>query len=58
MTGTSISQQEYQEHEEFSPALRLVYAVGVILTAFGSNLPGGHRWNIIGVALITFCYVY
>lgn len=54
MQNLAISQR-HDEQEEDDPIVRVIYALGIALTAIGPMLPEGNRWMILGVALITFC---
>jgi len=59
MAITTIPQQQPQDDQvEQDPLVRFLYALGIVLTAFGAMLPGGAKWSFIGIALITFCSVY
>ena len=38
--------------------MRLVYAIGILLTMFGSFIPGQVNWNVVGIALVIFYWIY
>ena len=40
------------------PLMRLVYAIGILLTMFGHFIPGQVNWNIVGIALVVFYWIY
>jgi hypothetical protein len=46
---------KHDEREDEDPIVRVIYALGIALTAVGPMLPEGNKWMILGVALITFC---
>jgi hypothetical protein len=52
------SQEQVEPQVDDDPITRVIYAVGVVLTAFGSMLPGGGKWSMVGIAMIAFCYIY
>ena len=59
MDLTTVSQQQGQNDcERQDPYMRLVYAIGIILTAFGWVIPGDVNWTIVGVALVAFYWIY
>ena len=60
MDITTVSQQQRQiEHEEQrDPYMRLVYAIGLLLTMFGYFIPGDVNWTMVGVALVVFYWIY
>jgi len=59
MNITTVSQKQQVEHEERQdPYMRLVYAIGILLTMFGSFIPGGVNWNVVGIALVVLYWVY
>jgi hypothetical protein len=45
-------------HTQQDPYMRLVYAIGILLTIFGHMIPGDVKWNVVGIALIIFYWVY
>lgn len=47
--------QKHNEQEEEDPVMRVIYALGIVLTAVGPMLPEGNKWMLLGVALIVFC---
>ena len=57
MDMTRVEQRQI-ECEEQDPYMRLVYAIGILLTIFGSFIPGSVNWNIVGIALVIFYWVY
>jgi hypothetical protein len=46
--------QRHDEQEEEDPVVRVIYALGIALTAVGPMLPNGNKWMILGVGLIAF----
>jgi hypothetical protein len=50
--------QANQQPTESDPVLRLVYTIGLLLTAFGWFLPKGHDWVMIGVVIVAFYWLY
>jgi len=59
MDITTVSHQQRQsECEQQDPYMRLVYAIGILLTIFGSFIPGQVNWNIVGIVLVIFYWVY
>ncbi len=58
MKNTVISQTPAEQQEQEDPLVRLIYAVGLVLTAFGGIVPGHISWSMVGVAMIAFCYLY
>ena len=53
MDITTVQQQRQMAHEEREdPLMRLVYAIGILLTMFGHFIPGQVNWNIVGIALV------
>jgi hypothetical protein len=59
MDMATVSQQQQQvECEEQDPLMRLVYAIGILLTIFGGFIPGTVNWNIVGIALVVFYWIY
>ena len=53
---TAQRQMKHSERED--PYMRLVYAIGILLTIFGSFVPGTLNWNVIGIALVIFYWIY
>jgi len=60
MNITTVQQQQLQDEqdERRDPYMRLVYAIGIVLTAFGWAIPGQVNWTIVGVALVMFYWIY
>jgi hypothetical protein len=59
MNMATVSQQQRQvECEEQDPLMRVVYAIGILLTMFGQFIPGQVNWNIVGIALVIFYWIY
>ena len=59
MATTNLTCTQQNEHEErHDPCMRLVYAIGILLTMFGHFIPGEVNWNIVGVALVIFYWIY
>ena len=58
MDITTVRQQRQVECEQQDPYMRLVYAIGILLTAFGWAIPGDVNWMIVGVALVAFYWIY
>jgi hypothetical protein len=59
MDITTVQQQRQMAHEEREdPLMRLVYAIGILLTMFGHFIPGQVNWNIVGIALVVFYWIY
>lgn len=59
MDITTVRQQRQIEcDEQQDPYMRLVYAIGLLLTMFGSFVPGTVNWNVIGIALVIFYWIY
>jgi hypothetical protein len=56
ITTTSQRQIEYEEQQD--PYMRLVYAIGLLLTMFGHFIPGQVNWNVVGIVLVTFYWIY
>ena len=46
---------KHDEQEEEDPVVRVIYALGIALTAVGPMLPNGNKWMFLGLALIAFC---
>ena len=44
--------------ERQDPLMRLAYAIGILLTIFGHFLPGPVNWNVVGIAVVVFYWVY
>ncbi len=55
---TTAQQQQAKECERQDPYMRLVYAIGLLLTMFGSFVPGTVNWNVVGIALVIFYWIY
>ena len=47
--------QRHDEQEEEDPVVRVIYALGIALTAIGPMLPDGNRWAVLGIGLVAFC---
>jgi len=58
ITTVSQQQQRQKECEQQDPYMRLVYAIGILLTIFGHFIPGVVNWNVVGVALVVFYWIY
>jgi len=58
ITTTAQQQQQFEQCERQDPYMRLVYAIGILLTAFGWAIPGDVNWVLIGVALVAFYWIY
>ena len=60
MDITTVQQQQRHSgcEEREDPLMRLVYAIGILLTIFGSFVPGTLNWNVIGIALVIFYWIY
>ena len=58
MDITTGQQQQIKRIEHQDPYMRLVYAIGILLTMFGSFVPGTVNWNIVGIALVIFYWIY
>jgi hypothetical protein len=50
--------QQQRQIERQDPYMRLVYAIGILMTIFGSFVPGTVNWNIVGIALVIFYWIY
>jgi hypothetical protein len=57
ITGITYAQQEELEERQ-DPYMRLVYAIGILLTMFGHMIPGDVKWTMVGVALVVFYWIY
>ena len=58
MAITNLTQTQKDEHQERQdPYMRLVYAVGILLTMFGHMIPGDVKWTMVGVALVMFYWI-
>jgi len=55
---TAQQRRQMEECERQDPYMRLVYAIGLLLTMFGSFVPGTLNWNVIGIALVIFYWIY
>ncbi|MBV8674592.1 MAG: hypothetical protein JOZ33_14265 [Acidobacteriaceae bacterium] len=59
MDITTVRQQRQIEWDvRHDPYMRLVYAIGLLLTVFGGFVPGTLNWNVIGIALVIFYWIY
>ena len=58
MDITTVRQQRHSECEERDPLMRVVYAIGILLTAFGWAIHGDVNWTIVGIALVVFYWIY
>ncbi|HEX3472167.1 MAG TPA: hypothetical protein VHT28_13370 [Silvibacterium sp.] len=59
MATTNLTHTQQGKHEERQdPYMRLVYAIGILLTIFGHFIPGEVKWNIVGIALVIFYWIY
>jgi hypothetical protein len=60
MAITSIPQQQVQDKhpERQDPYMRLAYAIGILLTMFGSFIPGQVNWNVVGIAVVVLYWIY
>lgn len=59
MATTNITRTQQDKHEERQdPCMRLVYAIGLLLTMFGHMIPGAVNWTMVGVALVVFYWIY
>jgi hypothetical protein len=59
MEITTVQQRRQDELDERQdPYMRLVYAIGILLTMFGSFIPGQVNWNVVGIALVVFYWIY
>jgi hypothetical protein len=58
MNITTVSQKQVEHEERQEPHMRLVYAIGLLLTMFGHFIPGQVNWNVVGVALVVFYWIY
>jgi len=59
MEITNLTQTQkdiIQERQD--PYMRLVYAIGILLTMFGQLIPGQVNWNVVGIALVIFYWIY
>lgn len=57
-TMTVQQQKKIRCNERKDPYLRLVYVIGILLTILGSFVPGTVNWNIVGIALVIFYWIY
>jgi len=55
---TAQRQRQITQEERQDPYMRLVYAIGILLTIFGSFVPGTVNWNIVGIALVILYWIY
>ncbi len=51
----NLAMPKKHDEEEEDPVVRVLYALGIALTAVGPMLPDGNKWMLLGVALIAFC---
>ena len=59
MEITNLTQTQKDMHQERQdPYMRLVYAIGILLTMFGHLIPGQVNWNVVGIALVIFYWIY
>jgi len=59
MEITNLTQTQKDIHQERQdPYMRLVYAIGILLTMFGHLIPGQVNWNVVGIALVIFYWIY
>jgi hypothetical protein len=58
MNITTAQQRQIECDERHDPTMRLVYAIGILLMIFGSFVPGTVNWNIVGIALVIFYWIY
>jgi hypothetical protein len=59
MEITNLTQtQKDINQERQDPYMRLVYAIGILLTMFGHLIPGQVNWNVVGIALVIFYWIY
>ena len=59
MEITTVRQKLHDELDERQdPYMRLVYAIGILLTMFGHFVPGTVNWNVVGIALVIFYWIY
>lgn len=54
---TAQQQRQIRCDEREDPTMRLVYAIGILLTMFGSFVPGTVNWNIVGIALVILYWI-
>ncbi len=55
---TAQQQRQVEPNERQDPYMRLVYAIGLLLTMFGHFVPGTLNWNVIGIALVIIYWIY
>ena len=58
MDITQVQQRQMECEEREDPYMRLVYAIGLLLTMFGGFIPGQVNWNVVGIALVVFYWIY
>jgi hypothetical protein len=58
MNITQVQQRQMECEEREDPLMRLAYAIGILLTILGHFLPGPVNWNIIGIAVVIFYWIY
>ena len=58
MDITQVERRQMECEEREDPLMRLAYAIGVLLLIFGHFLPGPVNWNIVGLAVVIFYWIY
>ncbi len=58
MNISQTSQQPVEQERDGDPIARVIYGIGVVLTAFGAVISGDAKWTMVGVAMIAFCYLF
>jgi len=58
MDITTVQQQRMECEEREDPLMRLAYAIGILLLIFGHFLPGTVNWNVVGLAVVIFYWIY
>jgi hypothetical protein len=58
MNISTVQQRRVECEEREDPLMRLVYAIGILLTIFGHFVPGSVNWNVVGIALVIFYWIY
>jgi hypothetical protein len=58
MTSTQMMYRQEEQDEREDPYMRLVYAIGILLTMFGHMIPGDVKWTFVGIALVMFYWIY
>lgn len=56
--ATVQKQRQMENEEREDPLMRLAYAIGLLLLMFGHFLPGPVNWNIVGLAVVIFYWIY